>query len=69
MLRATRSFGAATSGVNTASADFSSSSLSASDLSSLRTREVSRGQEQEVFDQLAEELARKIYNEAVSPDF
>lgn len=68
-LRVSRGFGAAGSAVVTSSADFSSGTLSSGSLGSLSTREVSRGQEREVLEQLAEEAARQIYDEAVAPDF
>lgn len=53
----------------TTSADFAQSSISAQDLSSLSDRELFRGQEQGALEELAEQAAQQIYEEAVIPDF
>ncbi|RMG42762.1 MAG: hypothetical protein D6719_05550 [Candidatus Dadabacteria bacterium] len=68
-LSVARAFGATGDVVVTSSADFASGSLGAADLSGLEDRQVSRGQEEEILSQLAEQLARRVYNEAVAPDF
>jgi outer membrane lipopolysaccharide assembly protein LptE/RlpB len=64
-----KSFGTSSDVVVTSSADFTAGSLNASDLGELDTRELSRGQEREVLEQLAEEAAKQVYTEAVLPDF
>jgi outer membrane lipopolysaccharide assembly protein LptE/RlpB len=64
-----RSYGATSDVVITTSADFSGSTLDSDDLAGLDTREISRGQEQEALSLLSEEVARKIYDESVAPDF
>jgi outer membrane lipopolysaccharide assembly protein LptE/RlpB len=64
-----RAFGAASSVVVTSSADFAGGNLSSSDLGSLDSREVARGQERAAFEYLCEDAARKIYDEAVAPEF
>ena len=66
---ASKSFGSSREVVVTSSADFSAGSISASDLGQLNDRELSRGQESEIFEDLSEEIARKIYDDAVAPDF
>lgn len=63
------SFGTASGSVVTSSADFATGSINAGDLGGLNNREIARGQEREVFEQLAEKSARMIYNQAVAPDF
>lgn len=55
--------------VVTTSPDFYGGTLGAGDLSALGSREVQRGQEQESLLTLADEIAKRIYNEAVAPDF
>lgn len=64
-----RAFGTTSGVVVTSSADFASGGLSASDLGALENREVARGQEQEALQNLVEQAARQIYDEAVAPDF
>jgi hypothetical protein len=68
-LTVSRSYGTSRSSVVTSSSDFASSTLGAGDLAGLNQREVSRGQEQEALTQLADVAAKRIYDEAVSPDF
>ena len=68
-IKVTRGFGTTSGSVVTSSADFAGGSIGAGDLSNLSTREISRGQEQEVLIRLAEDAALFIYNNAVSPDF
>ena len=65
----TRTFGAASNVVVTSSANFASSSINAGDLAGLTDRELSRGQEREVFEEMAEQAARQIYEQAVLPEF
>lgn len=55
--------------VVTSSSDFAQGGLGAADLAGLDSREISRGQEQQVFAQLADEAARYVYDSAVAPDF
>lgn len=55
--------------VVTSSVDFAGGSLGASDIRGLDSREVSRGQDQEALNSLAEQAARVIYDQAVAPDF
>ena len=55
--------------VVTTSSDFASGSLASQDLEGMSSREISRSQEQEALNQLADDLARQIYDQAVSPDF
>ena len=68
-LKASQSYGATSDVVVTSSADFSGSSLNAADLAQLGDLEVSRGQEQETFADLADTTARKVYEAAVTPRF
>lgn len=55
--------------VVTSSVDFAGGTIGAGDLRSLDSREVSRGQEQEALNSLAEQAARIVYDQAVMPDF
>jgi len=55
--------------VVTSSADFAGSGLSSADISGLGNRELARGQEQEALSDLADLAARRIYDDAVAPDF
>lgn len=68
-LMVSKDFGSTSDVVVTSSSDFASNSLSARDLGALDSREVSRGQEQQALEDLAEQAAQNIYNEAVAPDF
>lgn len=68
-LTATSSFGSTGDVVVTSSAGFAGGSLGAGDLAQLNAREVARSQEGEVLDVLAEDIARKIYDAAVAPEF
>lgn len=65
----TRTFGAASNVVVTSSADFAAGNINAGDLNNLTDRELSRGQEREVFEEMAEQAARQIYEQAVLPEF
>lgn len=68
-LSASQLFGATSDVVVKSSADFSSSSLSADDLSRMNSREVARVQESEALDMMAEKIAKMVYNQAVAPEF
>jgi outer membrane lipopolysaccharide assembly protein LptE/RlpB len=71
-LSVTRAYGAEQSVVVTSSPEFAGSTLGASDLSALGTggsREVARGQEDEAFAAMSDELAQLVYDSAVAPDF
>lgn len=64
-----KAFGTDQSAVVTTSAEFAGGSIGSSTLSSLDNRELSRGQEQQAFEDLSEQVARRIYSEAVLPEF
>lgn len=68
-ISAAQTYGATGSVVVTSSADFALSSLSASDLSGMSSREVARSQESEALDAMAEKVARAVYDQAVAPEF
>lgn len=55
--------------VVTSSADFASGSISSSDLASLSSRDISRGQEAQALNNLASDAARMVYDKSVAPDF
>jgi putative AlgH/UPF0301 family transcriptional regulator len=55
--------------VVTTSPDFASGSISSSDLASLSSRDISRGQEAQALNNLASEAARMVYDKSVAPDF
>ena len=65
----TKAFGTSSEAVVTSSAEFASGSLGGADLGGLSTREIARGQEREALNQLADQAARIIYDQAVAPDF
>ena len=65
----TASYGAVGGAVVANSADFAGGNIGSSDLSGLNSREVSRSQETQILDTLAEQSARAIYHEAVLPEF
>jgi outer membrane lipopolysaccharide assembly protein LptE/RlpB len=65
----TKAFATSSDTVVTSSVDFAGGSLGATDLRGLGGREVSRGQEQEALNNLAEQAARTVYDQAVMPDF
>lgn len=68
----TRTYGAQQSVVVTSSPEFAGGTLGASDLNSLGnegSREIARGQEEEAFASMSEELAQLVYDGAVAPDF
>lgn len=68
-LSVTKVFGSTAGSVVTTSADFAGSGLSSSDIGSLDSRELARGQEQQALSDLADLAARRIYDDAVAPDF
>lgn len=65
----TKSFGNTTGSVVTSSAQFATSGLGSGDLGLLNQRELSRSQERLALQQVAEDVAKTIYDQAVSPDF
>ncbi len=65
----TKSFGNTAGSVVTSSAQFATSGLGSGDLGLLNQRELSRSQERLALQQVAEEVAKTIYDQAVSPDF
>ena len=64
-----KAFGTSQDVVVTTSADFAGGNLGAGALSALDSREIGRGQEQEAFEQMADLISRRIYLDAVAPDF
>lgn len=68
-IRVTKGYGADPSVVVPTSPDFASGSISSTDLSSLSNRDISRGQEQNALNSLAQDAARIVYDKAVAPDF
>ncbi len=68
-LQVARVFGETSSVVVASSADFAGSNIGSGDLGNLSNREISRGQEQQALEDLSEEVARKIYDLAVLPEF
>lgn len=69
LIRVSQGIGTAKTAVVTSSASFASGSISSSDLSQLSAREVTRSQQSEVIPNLAQDVARKIYDASVAPDF
>ena len=61
----------ATSGnlVVTSSSSFAQGSISAQNLSGLSAREIARGQQEQIIDEMLDEVARSIYLNAVSAEF
>ena len=68
-LKVTKEYAANQSVVVTTSPDFASGSISASDLASLSSRDIARGQEAQALNDLANNAARMIYDKSVAPDF
>ncbi len=64
-----QTFGSTSNSVVTSSPEFSLGSIAASDLNNLDSREVSRGQERQALNDLSIQVAEKIYESAVLPDF
>lgn len=65
----TESFASVEDVVVTSSSEFAQSGIGGDSLSSLGSREVSRGQQEQAITKLVNEAARKIYLSAVAPDF
>lgn len=68
-LKVTKEYAANQSVVVTTSPDFASGSISASDLTSLSSRDIARGQEAQALNELASNAARMIYDKSIAPDF
>lgn len=68
-LKVTKEYAANQTVVVTTSPDFASGSISASDLASLSSRDISRGQQAQALNDLAGNAARMIYDKSVAPDF
>ncbi|MEN9845677.1 MAG: hypothetical protein RIS36_824 [Pseudomonadota bacterium] len=68
-LKVTKEYAANQSVVVTTSPDFASGSISASDLASLSSRDIARGQEAQALNDLASNAARMIYDKSIAPDF
>jgi outer membrane lipopolysaccharide assembly protein LptE/RlpB len=68
-LKVSKEYAANQSVVVTTSPDFASGSISASDLASLSSRDISRGQQAQALNDLATNAARMIYDKSVAPDF
>ncbi|MCB9029843.1 MAG: LptE family protein [Deltaproteobacteria bacterium] len=68
-LQVAKGFGVSSSVVVTSSSDFSTGGIDSGTLSALDSLEISRGQEQEALIDIAEEIAKQVYEEAVAPDF
>lgn len=68
-LRVSKSFATEGDVVVTSSSGFAQGGISAGSLAGLDALEVSRGQQEESFNELAEETARLIYMSAVAADF
>lgn len=63
------SFASTSDVVVTSSSSFSQSGIGAQTLSGLGSREVSRGQQEQVLEELLDDVARSIYINAVAADF
>ena len=68
-LTVSSAYGSTSGSVVTSSSDFASGGISQSNLDKLDDLQVERGQGAETLEKLSEEAARKIYDEAVAPDF
>lgn len=68
-MQVSSTYGATGDTVVASSSDFAGSKFDVGALSALDSREISRGQQQEAFNTLSEQVAQKIYDEAVAPDF
>ncbi len=68
-IKVTKGYAANQSVVVTTSPDFASGSISATDLASLSSRDISRGQEAQALNNLAADAARMVYDKSVAPDF
>lgn len=65
----TENFAEVSDTVITSGSDFASGSIDTNTLSGLTEREVSRGQQEQTLETLLDEAARRIYLDAVAPDF
>lgn len=68
-IQVTKGYAANQTVVVTTSPDFASGSISANDLASLSSRDISRGQEAQALSNLAADAARMVYDKSVAPDF
>jgi outer membrane lipopolysaccharide assembly protein LptE/RlpB len=68
-LRVTKSYASVSDTVVTSSSSFAQSGISSGSLSTLGSREVSRGQQQEALEELIDDVAQTIYFRAVASDF
>lgn len=69
LLQVSESFGSVSDVVVTSSSQFSQGAIGAGTLSTLGSREVSRGQQNEAIEEALEEAARVLYLDAVAADF
>ena len=69
LLKSRESFASVSDVVVTSSSSFAQGGISASTLGSLGSREVSRGQQAAVLDELLDESARQLYLDAVAAEF
>lgn len=65
----TKVFGLDSSAVVASSADFATGGIDSSTLSSLDALEVTRGQQKQALEELTEQVATRVYTEAVLPEF
>jgi outer membrane lipopolysaccharide assembly protein LptE/RlpB len=68
-MQITENFAETQDTVISSSSDFASGSIDRNTLSGLTEREVSRGQQEQTLETLLDEAARRIYLDAVAPDF
>jgi hypothetical protein len=68
-LTTTESFAGTSDVVVTSGSDFQQGGIAAGSLGSLGSREVSRGQQDQVLEELLEETARRLYLDAVAAEF
>jgi outer membrane lipopolysaccharide assembly protein LptE/RlpB len=69
LMTVSRSFGNTSGAVVTSSAEFAASGLGSSDVGALNQRELSRSQQSLALEQIANDVAQRVYDEAVAPDF
>jgi outer membrane lipopolysaccharide assembly protein LptE/RlpB len=69
LLNVARTFGNVSGAVITSSSQFAQSGLSSADVDNLSQRELTRSQEDQAFQLLAEDVSRIIYDDAVAPEF
>ena len=68
-LSVSKSYGSTSGSVVSSSVDFSGGNINSGDLNNLDSLQIERGQESEALEQLAEDAARQVYDQAVTPDF